>query len=224
MMLYTIALCIHMIGIDGVPTAIEFMDVTLPSITLNQHAAYSIKPNSTSIIETFDILSKLHISNALKKVSRDNEWDTLFSVRVEQEYGKFLFILKQYGSPVVPSKPVDLLWHQHILETKTYFKDMKRIFGRYIHHQPSYTLDEKRETRNKFDTFAHRYELEFGSMPDDIWGNCQRKSVTCDECDGRCSQIQCDECESRDHKIGNDYGECDDCLSDCSGCNDCLTL
>ena len=97
---------------------------------------------------------------------------------------------------------------------------MKTIFGRYIHHHPSYSTEEKRETRNKFDIFAHRYALEFGSMPGDIWGNCNTKSIVniqCDECDSRCTEAQCDECESRDQIVGND---CNDCHDDCwHGCN-----
>ena len=39
---------------------------------------------------------------------------------------------------LTPPRLVDLVWHSHILDTKAYGKDCKKIMGRFIHHIPTW--------------------------------------------------------------------------------------
>lgn len=55
-----------------------------------------------------------------------------------------LLIQRFPDRPVVPSKLVDLVWHEHILDTFTYKRDCSRLFGRYVHHNPSFGGQEEK--------------------------------------------------------------------------------
>ena len=34
--------------------------------------------------------------------------------------------------PAVPSKLVDLVWHEHVLDTQRYQRDCLKMFGKYV--------------------------------------------------------------------------------------------
>jgi len=36
----------------------------------------------------------------------------------------------------VPSAAVDIMWHEHILDTKAYTEFCNDFFGAYLHHKP----------------------------------------------------------------------------------------
>ena len=53
------------------------------------------------------------------------------------DYRRFLFLLRKYGGETLaPTLDMDLVWHEHILDTEPYFADTARIFGHYLHHEP----------------------------------------------------------------------------------------
>ena len=48
---------------------------------------------------------------------------------------------------IVANKLVDLVWHEHILDTRVYMIDCTALFGRYLHHYPCF-VDEVRTFTN----------------------------------------------------------------------------
>src|SRR5207302_4366910 len=77
----------------------------------------------------------------------------------EVMYKRFLQLNKKFPNFIlVPTRIIDNVWHQHILDTRAYHKDSEKIFGAYFHHNPSLGprngLDEQdtlrpcEETRN----------------------------------------------------------------------------
>jgi hypothetical protein len=42
----------------------------------------------------------------------------------------------------MPSRAVDIAWHEMILMTRTYHHFCERAFGRYLHHSPEAVMDE----------------------------------------------------------------------------------
>lgn len=61
--------------------------------------------------------------------------------RIESLYRKFLFLNWKYPlEHNVPSKEVDIFWHNHMLFTKQYVKDCDSLFGRYLHHNPDFGM------------------------------------------------------------------------------------
>lgn len=122
-------------------------------------------------------------SPLLSRCSQENGWDEEYASLVLDEYVKFLYLARG-KVPLVPSKPVDELWHQHILTTKKYQVDCERYVGRFVHHKPSFTADDRALLPPLFDKMKVAYESTFGKMPDKVW---LKKGDKCTQrCDDDC--------------------------------------
>merc|ERR1712159_408136 len=68
---------------------------------------------------------------------------------------------------VAASKLVDIVWHEHIIDTKRYMADCDFLFGRYLHHYPCF--GEGRPFHHQKE-MVQAYEDMFGSFPrEDVW-------------------------------------------------------
>lgn len=57
-----------------------------------------------------------------------------------REYQRFLILKALHPDKILrPDAIVDDLWHAHILDTRAYAEDCDRIFGAFLHHDPSVT-------------------------------------------------------------------------------------
>lgn len=96
--------------------------------------------------------------------------------RIWVEYLKFM-VLKVKYSHKTPSVLVDLMWHQHITYTRSYFKLMEFIADargtdfEYLHHDPTVGGDEsKLKYRKQYEDTLELYKKEFNEVPPkDIW-------------------------------------------------------
>ena len=69
-------------------------------------------------------------------------WSLQRTNAIEIEYRRFLYLLNLYPeAQVAPTVDVDTFWHYHILDTMKYARDCDRIFGRFLHHDPSLGLE-----------------------------------------------------------------------------------
>lgn len=58
--------------------------------------------------------------------------------RLVHEYLVFMWIIKANPEQrVSPSKPIDIVWHQHILFTREYADFCGKHFGKFLHHSPT---------------------------------------------------------------------------------------
>jgi len=84
----------------------------------------------------------------------------------EIEYKRFLQLNKKFPeNSIVPHKTMDLMWHQHILDTRAYHNDCDIVFGKYFHHFPYFGLrseEDKQDLTNSFDETQILYVNEFG--------------------------------------------------------------
>jgi hypothetical protein len=78
----------------------------------------------------------------------------------EVAYRKFLTLTVKFPKEkIVPLGDIDIMWHQHILDTAKYIEDCDAIFGRYLHHFPYFGLRGSedaialRETTEKLNNF-----------------------------------------------------------------------
>ena len=83
------------------------------------------------------------------------------------EYRRMLGLVQKYPRlPAVPSKLVDLVWHEHVLDTQRYQRDCLKMFGKYMHHAPSFGAeDEKAELVKAQEEMLKKYEVEYGEKP-----------------------------------------------------------
>lgn len=79
-------------------------------------------------------------------------------------YKNFLFLLRKYVDTqelLVPSEEIDEIWHNHILDTRGYFKDCQHIFGEYFHHYPYVAIDKQSNEHDLKKAFVKSQELYF---------------------------------------------------------------
>lgn len=107
-----------------------------------------------------------------ERLARENGWPYHFTLRVIDEYRKFIFLCCISEKGVTPSDAVDQAWHLHLTFTKSYWIDLcKNTLGKEIHHNPT---KGGQEEAKKFDNFyshtADLYKEKFDADPPaDIW-------------------------------------------------------
>lgn len=104
------------------------------------------------------------------RLAQENMWTKEYSLRVMEEYKKFMYLAAAYGD-VTPSIAVDECWHLHMIYTRDYWLYFcKDIIGVPIQHGP--TRGGKSEGDKYMVQYAMTlmyYEKHFGEVPDDIW-------------------------------------------------------
>lgn len=93
-------------------------------------------------------------------------WNAEQCDEAEVMYKRFLHLNKRFPNFVlVPSRMIDHVWHQHILDTRAYHRDSETIFGAYFHHNPYLGerngLDDQ-DTLRAFEETGKAYLREFG--------------------------------------------------------------
>ena len=81
---------------------------------------------------------QLDLSAVRHKAADRHGWSGDFAETLEDEYRDFLMLIAENPGTVISpwSDALDLFWHEHILDTARYAADCKRIFGRFIQHDP----------------------------------------------------------------------------------------
>lgn len=108
------------------------------------------------------------------RLARENNWSIEYSIKVIEEYKKFLFLCCSTTTGVTPSDQVDQVWHLHLTHTKSYWIDLcKNTLGKEIHHNP--TKGGASEAI-KFDSYYSKTLEEYKTIfqtdpPTTIWPN-----------------------------------------------------
>lgn len=106
------------------------------------------------------------------RLSRENGWNRNYTIRVIDEYKKFIFLCCISPTPVTPSDPVDQVWHLHLTYTRSYWIDFcKDTLNREIHHNPTKGGSiEKQKFNDCYTSLQDIYREKFGQLPPiDIW-------------------------------------------------------
>ena len=121
--------------------------------------------------------------------SPDSDFD-LTDVSIE-EYRRFLILkMESPGVKLAPTEMMDKVWHMHILDTRRYAEDCKTMFGRFLHHNPSYKSiesDENDDALNMaFKNMLSLYSKRFGHDPLDSESGCNT-----DDDGSACTGVSC---------------------------------
>ena len=106
------------------------------------------------------------------RLARENRWRLRCAERVEVEYRRFVFVAAEAGHGVCPSEAVDRAWHQHLLDTRSYWEQFcPQILGGPLHHTPSRGgAEERRRLQQDYAQTLSSYERLFGeAAPADLW-------------------------------------------------------
>ena len=86
----------------------------------------------------FNLDTPISIFPFSHKLSWEYRWSEIYTIRVIQEYKKFVFLAMVADHVVSPSTPVDRVWHLHLLYTHSYWdKFCGEVLNKPLHHSPS---------------------------------------------------------------------------------------
>ena len=89
--------------------------------------------------------------------------------RMVHEYVIFLWLRKLYPQQIMPaSKPVDIVWQQHILFTREYEAFCQHQLGKFLHYTPN--SSEQNGYDHKYSKLLIRYKYHAKSEPpEEFW-------------------------------------------------------
>lgn len=123
---------------------------------------------AVSLEEAKDHIDQLDFTNIINKMVSHHGWRKKDATTLSLIYKNYLYLNKKYGDEgmLPPSEEIDEFWHNHILDTKQYIQDCKKIFGGYLDHYPYFGIDDKTDLNDLNKAFAKTQSLylkEFGS-------------------------------------------------------------
>lgn len=72
-----------------------------------------------------------------KRLADEHKWTAAEARRAICEYKRFLYLTQRAGFEVTPSRPVDLVWHEHLMHTQHYWGTLCReVLRNDLHHKP----------------------------------------------------------------------------------------
>lgn len=108
--------------------------------------------------------------------SQNLAWKPDYARRVASAYRQFLHlkvVVNDYDTTLlVPCIPVNIMWQQHILNTKNYANDCQTLFGRWLHHDfaGGCVIDNMNNYAKMMATLSG-LQAQFGSLVDrQLWG------------------------------------------------------
>lgn len=105
------------------------------------------------------------------RLAKENCWSKSFTEKAILEYKKFMYLAATADEMVSPSEIVDIVWHQHLIFSKSY-KEFCAEIGKYIQHIPSTHNKDKAVKFKECRTRTLKlYMQTFGEQPKDIWAS-----------------------------------------------------
>lgn len=110
------------------------------------------------------------MNSVIEQVILEYDWDRKYAKSVAFEYMRFLD-LRHEDPDLSPSDDIDRFWHQHILNTKSYFTYCFKKYAQIVHHNPADAYDQKARAVRLKNTIA-AYIEKFGPIKSKkIWAS-----------------------------------------------------
>jgi uncharacterized protein (TIGR04222 family) len=121
-------------------------------------------------LAAFDVDGDAQPGYFVEKLARENGWSRDYATRVLEEYRRYVYLACTADHVVVPSDQVDVVWHQHLVDTEQYWEVFcKTVLDRPLHHLPSKGGQLDRHMALYLRTM-HAYADAFDCEPPrDIW-------------------------------------------------------
>ena len=150
----------------------------------------STAAGNTETAEQISLIQKLDLGLIRKKVMSPQPegcgWSKQKAKEVEMWYRRYLILVAKYPQKdLSPPKIVDEFWHRHILDTRKYAHDCKKIFGHMIHHFPYFGTRGKEDAERLKAAASETkalFEEEFGESPENSAALCGPASDGDAEC------------------------------------------
>lgn len=107
-----------------------------------------------------------------KRLAAEHNWTEAETRRAINEYKRFLYLTQRAGFEVTPSRPVDLVWHEHLMHTEHYWGTLCReVLRNDLHHKPGAgEATDGDRLMSQYRRTLEAYQGAFGyEPPADIW-------------------------------------------------------
>ena len=107
-----------------------------------------------------------------KRLASEHKWTGMETLKAILEYKRFLYLTQRAGFEVTPSRPVDLVWHEHLIHTKHYWDTMcRQVLRNNLHHMPGNGGGEDSDRlQSQYARTLEAYTQAFGfEPPENIW-------------------------------------------------------
>ena len=174
---------------------------TLGEVDLNYQNTTELE-RARQLVDSIDLFM---VKQKLMDKDEGQGWDEEYTAYVEHRYRRFLCMLfLRFDSSIVPTRDIDLCWHQHILDTRAYARDCQKVFGRFVHHFPYFGMrgeEDAKDLSNAFEEtkaiyaqlFGEEYCLEYIDANE---SNCHKGPGNCHVCKS-CSGKVCTSCAKK---------------------------
>ncbi|MCU0526497.1 MAG: glycine-rich domain-containing protein-like [Elainella sp. Prado103] len=100
-------------------------------------SSYQVAPDFARFLQKVQNLNLRPIAYQLTQSRSGLQWSPAQAAKAITRYIAFLYLVDRYPHlQLVPTREIDEVWHQHILDTTKYAEDCQILFGRFIHHFP----------------------------------------------------------------------------------------
>lgn len=98
----------------------------------------TLKDTPTLDPDRWRAVEEIDLEPVWKQLVNRKGWEPARANLAERRYRRFLYLLSaNLGLRGVPTPEIDEFWHQHILNTRKYWRDCKKLRGSYLHHLPA---------------------------------------------------------------------------------------
>lgn len=158
--------------------------------------------NVVSLIDTIDLSM---VKQKLMDEEEGQGWNQEYAAFVEVRYRRYLCMLcMNPHESLVPTKDIDLFWHQHILDTRAYFNDCLRVFGFFVHHFPYFGMRGEEDAKDlslSFENTKAYYKSLFGEEygatdESNTASSCHKGPGSCHKCKSGCG-MSCKKCGNK---------------------------
>eukprot|EP00928_Gymnodinium_smaydae_P016481 TRINITY_DN1618_c0_g1_i4.p1 TRINITY_DN1618_c0_g1~~TRINITY_DN1618_c0_g1_i4.p1 ORF type:complete len:294 (-),score=59.51 TRINITY_DN1618_c0_g1_i4:233-1060(-) len=107
------------------------------------------------------------------RVMEEHGWSAERAEGALGEYLRFLLLLAEAPRrELIASSDVDLVWHEHLIDTENYARDCFRLFGFFLHHRRARTAEEFAGISESYQLTKETYAARFGAAPPpSFWGS-----------------------------------------------------
>lgn len=122
-------------------------------------------------IQAYELDDPSHELGFVRHLMRQQGWSREQCLRTIEEYKKFVFLAAVADHQLVPSDPVDQVWHLHLLYSEPYWEDFcPNVLGRKLQHCPARGGRQERELFLRlYRATIDSYRQIFGEPRLDLW-------------------------------------------------------
>ena len=135
-------------------------DTDMPAMNAEQQELYGH-------IQAFSIDQPDTELSFSQRLAKENSWSLVYAHEAIEEYKKFAFLSVAAEHPVIPSDPIDQVWHLHLTYTRSYWdKFCLELLKQPLHHDPALGgLAEKQQFKDFYGKTLESYKQVFGVEP-----------------------------------------------------------